>query len=185
MAKADNMYFTGSTSGIAGPNGVLYGPYGMTVNGSPIDAFCISDGDTITAGETWQATAYNAASLGAQYQQAAYVLSQFYNAGASNAAVSDALWAIFDPSYTYNDPAATSLLAAATNSATLAAFVNSGQLADYTFYLYSAGTSSGGSAAQDMIAYTPGGATPEPSSLLLLGSGLAGAALYLRRRLSA
>jgi hypothetical protein len=152
-------------------NGEYAYPYSVTVNGNTNSLMCLSYNNSITNGESWQATVQSV--TGTLYEEAAWLLNDA-NVHTGNA-INDQLaaWGLFASGVAGSDNA--QLIAAenfVTSNPNDTSFYKQFQL-----YVPIAGTQSSGGTAQVFI-----GETPEPSSLLLLGTGLLGLALVAFRK---
>ncbi len=187
LAKGDMLTFNNA------PNGEI-GPYNLTLNGTQsLQLFCMNDQNFIQTGESWSVNVVNGATFagsalnttGFQYEEEAYIYSQLV--GSDAATVQHALWQIFDPSNSSNNNPGSDALVSAAYSFALGNVGNTGSnamLSDTTFYIYN-----GGTITQQYEDYPPQNfvgdtSVPEPSSLMLFGSGLIGLTELIRRKMS-
>jgi hypothetical protein len=195
---ADTLTLTGTTGGSV--DGVDIYPYDFTVTGpggTSVDVAmsCLNFDREITINETWTVQAYSVSSIGSGgldgESQKSFIEDAFlYNmyAGANAQQTSDiqfAIWDIMDPSGVSGD-----LDANSKNLVTeaLAAY-NSGNFsfdANDTVFVplgSGSGTWTDGQPQIFMVDPLPPAATPEPSSLFLLGTGLLGTVGMMRQRM--
>jgi hypothetical protein len=180
-------------------NGIY--PYSFTVtNGNTtttgVDLSCLNDTRTISIDETWDVTAINLKGLTGyvdsnqtsafQLDEDAY-LDSLYNTGfdgSNNNDVQKAIWDIQDTSDYHNLSSLEKTLVGdalnfATNNPDTSSFY-----AQFTVYIPSSTWEGGWNGEpQQFMQYTPAAATPEPTSLALLGTGLLGAVGMMRRKL--
>lgn len=184
-----NLQLTGVGGTSAG--GVYTGVYSLTENGAPMLAFC-DDFDTHTyIGESWSAHRYTLADLselkfnnqdapGAlssnillDYQAVIYLGGLLYNTPESDAQqindLSFAIWGIFSP----DARASSAYDATAYNYDQTALAINyaPGQYSNWVIW-----TPNPANSSQEFLSPS----TPEPSALILMGSGLLGLAFFVR-----
>lgn len=175
----------------SGPDYVY--PYNFSINGSAsiIQLMCISFANEITLGESWTATTAQIAG-NSKFEEAAYLFSMASAPGATANTIAEAQWAnweLFDPNdpnllndmpYGYQQKVDSLLNQAWTY---VQENPDAALYSEYTVYIPVAGSQSTGGLPQDLIGARPALA-PEPSGLVLLGSGLLGMAalLYRKRR---
>ena len=187
-SSADTLKFTGSSgSTVAGEQ--VY-PYNFNIDGSSATTqlMCLDYKRMISTGEMWNVTIstvpVDSSSTSTQYRETAYIYSEL---GAYSAAdVQYAAWDIFDDADVSKsagfDANAQALVAASKIAATNASLIASGFFSGFELYLPTtdeAGWTNG--IPQEFIGIAQ---TPEPSSLLLFGSGLIALAGTIRRKLS-
>jgi len=179
--KADGVQVT--LTGVSGgsANGVETSPYFGTVNGvTNVPIVCDDFFHEVYVGETWTATVNTFATLGQarfqgtdaaatllMYEEAAFLIEQLAANPQSSGDISFAIWSIFSPG-----------VPATANSA---AWLTLAQNQNFTpdefsgFEILTPTDSSAGSAQEYIVN------TPEPASMLLLGSGLFALAAWRRR----
>jgi len=187
VAKADTLTFNNN------PSGTIIGPYNLTLTTSttstPLSLFCMNDLNDIQGNESWGVNVVNgsayagsaAGTTGFQFEEEAYLYSQYNGSNATD--VQDALWTIFDPGTGNKDANSPALVTSAFNFASGTAGSTSSVLSKTDFYIWDGGkihNQYGDSAPQNFIGSSP---VPEPSSLMLFGSGLIGLAGAVRRKL--
>jgi hypothetical protein len=189
MAYADSVTLTlEGTGGVASGPGYVY-PYYFSVNGSSTltPLMCISFANDISFGESWTANIVPVAGNTA-YEEAAYIFSPAYAAGASESTIIEAQWAdweLFDPGAAGSVP---SQYQSDVNSLIKQAelFVqknpNASLYSHYQVYAPVDGSWPAGDGEPQFLIGDPPDVAPEPSSLVLLGSGLLGLAFFLYRR---
>jgi hypothetical protein len=198
-----NLTFTGLGPGSAGgPNssgGYYTYPYYFTVgNSTNVPLLCDDMGNSITQGQSWQATVSTFSNLSGTlfhgltnsttlYKEAGWLFLQLGPKPSSSTAgaINWAIWGLFDSALTtctsgtnctadqnsYNSSGAASLVLQAQNA------VSSGLPANY-FNNLTIYTPANGVAAQEMIGGSP---VPEPATIVMLGSGLLAVGGYLRK----
>jgi hypothetical protein len=182
----------GPMSGTGPGQGNVY-PYGFTVNGSAgtIPLMCISYENLVGTNESWTAVITPIAG-NTMYEEAAYIFSQVGTLGA--VVTNWANWELFDPGdpllestlLTLSPTDQTEISTLLTNaSAYVTANPDSSLYSDYVIYVPVDGTENplSDGPPQYLIGDAP---IPEPSSLILLGSGLLGLAdlFYSKKRSS-
>ena len=186
-AKADTLQLVSASAQTGGE--YIY-PYNFSVNDSTTltGLLCMDLDRTITFGEKWNVTQTAIPTSGpnaAKYQEEAYIFSQLGKGTYSDSQVQWAGWGIFSPGDHENaayDAGAQQLVADAVAAVTSGPGLSSVFLSHYVLYIPT-GDQTGwtNGIPQEFIGTAQ---TPEPSSLVLLGSGLLGVAGAVRRKLA-
>ncbi|MGD0480566.1 MAG: PEP-CTERM sorting domain-containing protein [Terracidiphilus sp.] len=190
-AYADTVTLTLENVGPGNNSGGVYTyPYNFSIDGSSsyVSLMCFEYNDEIYEGETWTATVVPIDSSSSQEDlELAYLFSVASNSSTPAATVADAQWGaweMFDPGLTAPTQngvtqAGVSAELASAENADLSEF-DSG----YALYIPESGWPSTDGLPQSFVGPSP---APEPSSLLLLGSGLLACActVYFKKRRTA
>ncbi len=168
----------------AAQGGYAVGPAIGTVNGTPITIVCDDFAHHVALGQTWTATIStftdlsnarfaNVANALSKYQQAAWLFDQFVLNPSATGDIQYAIWGLLTPT----TPTTTGAL----QWISVARGVN---LSNYDFsgFRFYTPVDCSKASPQEFIAKIPVTPIPEPATLLLLGSGLAGCAALLKKR---
>ena len=159
-------------------SGVYTYPYDLKVNGGPNQwMMCISYEEHISVGETWKANVVNVGSLDPTAYpldyEAAFLFKMAEADHGADPSINAAAWWLLDGAPSLNAPAHSLQLLAQSQT------FSKGEFSDVLLYTPIAGSQSGDLGTPQAFL----GATPEPGTLALFGSGVIGLSGLLRRRL--
>lgn len=175
-AMAGVVTMTFSNAGSNNYYGTPSFPYSLSVNGGPLqNMMCIGYNEHIYGGETWLANAVSVGSLDPSTHlldyQAAFLFTLAVQSGGVNGTANAAAWYLLEGAPAL-DSAAAALLSLAQSRT-----YYQGEFSNITLYIAIPGTESGSDGTpQNFLA------TPEPTTLGLLGTGILGFSAFLRRK---
>ena len=176
-AFAGNVAMQFNSAGPFSYNGVSSYPYNLTVDGDPVFLMCVSYNEHISGGETWQATAYSVDAYGVligdlqKADQLAYVFTMAEGDGGSNSAYNAVAW------YLNEGVPSLDVTAQAIYDQVTAMTFGPNAFPQVRVYVPVDGSQSwAGELPQTFL-----GSTPEPGTLLMVGSGLIGLASIARK----